>query len=621
MQQENNKILVADTAFLEPELLEQHNFVNVFPMHEGDGAYRSTIENLLKRSKVQSDFYRKVLPKLLLVFREHNPELSEQNYNVVRPTLVWMTSFFCDRTIRVLHTLDKYPSEVLSALRTKENTQFDCLDDQIQSWQFNQSLIVRISKALQIKTIASTEEFSFPEYPVEHVQKSLLFLPPSKGMKELGVRILNKLFSKLKKFSNPFAKYQPIGFHDDYYFSKRGFSGPFGFFRSPVSFDFYCGKKDLKKRELLKSEIKNCAIEDFKDVLRCSVIKVSDEQLYSLAIEFIETFIDYFPTGYLEGSNTNLERALSALKPHNFKAVIGNDTISKYGHFFSAAAQRLGKDSISNQHGGHYGYIQDMAFCGQLEFPMCTKFISWGWTKLEEHFEPCNITALPSPKLSEKVLKSDYIESINSNQKDILYYSNLFHRFPHSSMSAHSRPDFIDEIFDSHGRLFQAANNANLSIIHKPYNMKFVDLYKNQFDQLQNTGGNGYQLLDSKVKGLSPEIIKTCKILVWDQIGSGTLECFTSRVPTMVYWERIYSREIPWAKDLITSLETEGIIHSNPISLINEVKTYRENPALWHNKKSRVDAINRFCEKYARHSDDWPAQWKAYFKKNKLSKE
>ena len=157
-----------------------------------------------------------------------------------------------------------------------------------------------------------------------------------------------------------------------------------------------------------------------------------------------------------------------------------------------------------------------------------------------------------------------------------------------------------------------ALKKAGLTISHKPYNMKFLDLYPRHYRRLEIAGGSGYHLLKSTQKGLSVKLIRTCRILVWDQIGSGTLEAFTSEVPTIVYWKRIYSREAPWARDLVAALEQYGIVHSEPDTLAQEIKTYLADPEAWMKNDGRNQAIKAFCQKFALTDPLWHYKWKEF---------
>jgi putative transferase (TIGR04331 family) len=155
-----------------------------------------------------------------------------------------------------------------------------------------------------------------------------------------------------------------------------------------------------------------------------------------------------------------------------------------------------------------------------------------------------------------------------------------------------------------------AIKEIGLTVKHKPYSMKYVDLYPEHYRRLEIAGGANYCLLNSKQKGLSVDLIKTCRIVLWDQIGSGTLECFTSGVPTIVYWKRMYSRESPWAKELIANLEHCGVVHTDAVELALETKKYLTDPEGWMADKGRKEAIQAFCQKYALTDPRWYIKWR-----------
>ena len=60
---------------------------------------------------------------------------------------------------------------------------------------------------------------------------------------------------------------------------------------------------------------------------------------------------------------------------------------------------------------------------------------------------------------------------------------------------------------------------------------------------------------------MTKKLIKKSKILLWDQIGSGTVEAFACEIPSIIFWKRIYSQESDWARIQIKNLENVGIIH------------------------------------------------------------
>ena len=97
---------------------------------------------------------------------------------------------------------------------------------------------------------------------------------------------------------------------------------------------------------------------------------------------------------------------------------------------------------------------------------------------------------------------------------------------------------------------------------------------------------------------------------MWDQIGSGTLECLTADVPSLVYWRRIYSQEVPWARPLLAELERCGVVHTHPARLAASLGEYLKDPEAWMADRERREAIAAFCREYARTDPRWPAIWR-----------
>ena len=609
-------ILVADTAFIDAQVINQHQLVSVFPREKGDGAFRTSYADLLHRSKLQSEFYSELLPKLMPIFWPYMQEAREQAKHFVRPALVRTTSMFIDRALRVLHRIEQLKDEMIFYAQV-EPIEFISLPDDIkQNWHFNQDIIRRISSALNIESFDIFDQPIYPEYPHEHLQKNLLFRPEKSGPKGALIKVMNRFYRYKEKFSNKNAKFQNIGFGPDkFYLAKRGLIGPFGYFQAPLILNLNLSPKNEQLRREILQKLEKVIAEDFKYFFLKLTSQLDSFQMEALAKAFSQLLIDYFPTAHLEGLSSNLQNAKKTLQLNKVSAVIGHDVMTQNGFFVSVAARLAGKEIIGVQHGGHYGYIEDMSLAAQFEYYFYDKFLTWGWDRIDDHLPQCKTIPLPSPKLSEKPLSADYF-SHDINQRDILFFSNLFHRFPHISTCGQSRPDFIDEISSSQEQLIQALANEALTISHKPFSMRFVDLYPDHFRRLEQKGGNYYQLLKSVHKGITSEYIKTCKIIIWDQIGSGTLECLTSEVPTMIFWQRIYSHESQDARTLVANLENVGVVHRDPIKMSKEIKLYLKDPKGWMENPERQLAIKAFCQKFALVDEKWDRQWKQWLISN-----
>lgn len=611
----NRKFLIADTAFVNKIKKNQFEFISVFPQEKNDNAYRMNLEQLLERSKLQSAFYDEMLPDLKNIFKKHLPEAGNEIEIFIRPVLVIISSMFLDRMARVLHRVNQDSN--LEVVNVEYANGFEWINQIDQNWKINQELIHRISLAIGLKSEELFEPSEYPEYRREHKQTNLLFVPTARGIRGIFYKIMNRFFIYLEKFTFNHSKFQNLGFGiDRFYFGKKGFFGPFGFFEKPIMVSMSPGIRNENLRETLFEEVNELLTTKIESFLIKGCPELPVEKIDNLKNAFINLFIDWFPTSYLEGLSTNLNSFSEYFKDDKSIAVIGHDTSSICGHFVTAVMRKMNKEVIGIQHGGHYGYIEDNSLVAQFEYPLYDKMITWGWTQVDPHFKKIKTYGLPIPKFSEKTLTSNYLMDIKNNpsKPDVTFFSNLFHRFPHISTCGQARVDFIDSISDSQEDLISELKKQNIIIKHKPYNLKYTELYPKHFERLQNAGGENYELLKTTHKGLSIDFIKTSKLIIWDQLGTGAIECFSSSVPTMVFWPRIYSREASWAKETIAGLEACGVIHRQPYLMALEVKKYITNPEEWMSNIERIKAIESFCLNFGKTDPHWAKVWRSQLK-------
>lgn len=614
--QNHRTLFIADTAFISQQISKQHQLLSVFPRKAEDGAYRASLDELFQRSKLQSAYYDELLPKLIPVFKTYMPAAENEIGHFIRPVLFIITSFFADRCIRVLHRIQQQQGKDIAVVKVESVDGFQWPNEITQTWHLNQEIIQRIMLALDFKVVTVLDKENYPEYPNQHVQPNLIFSPQTPGLLGNLSRLLSRSCGLLEKIPNNRGKFQSLGFTmDRYYLAKHGLLGPFSIFQKRLNINLTPSLKNLKLRENLLVEIEGILRPQFELFLSKISQNLQTRELNQLSQAYTRLFIDWFPIGFLEGLSPNLENVRQNLNMNNIVGIAGHSMTSPLGYLASAATRLAGKTVVGVQHGGHLGYIEDNSAHGQTEYALYDKMITWGWTHIDDHLPHCETIPLPGPKLSEQPFKSNYLEKIKSpktNTRDILFLSNLFHRFPNTSTCGQSRVDFIDEISNSQEDLIRAIKDAGLTISHKPFSMKFVDLYPEHYRRLEMAGGTGYRLLKSTHKGLTVKLIKTCRIVLYDQIGTGTLECLTSEVPTMVYWKRIYSREAPCARDLVAALEQYGIVHSNADTLAQEIKTYLADPETWMNSEGRKQAIKAFCQKFALTDPRWYDKWKDF---------
>lgn len=602
-------------------IAEVRKTVSVFPRRPGDGAYRSSYSELKYRGALQSKYYETLLPSLLLVYQQITSEPAARLLPLIRPVLVTLTSLLVDRSIRVAYRLAQYRAENMRVLEVLPYEQFSRLDHlrnlTSQSWHFNQALVQKIASVLGAGSERLIEPNAYPEYPGRPGQKNLLAgPPPSDGLGKLVNRIKNRLLFSWRHMPSLSSRYASLGFSgDDYYLSLRGFYGPFGKFEYEDSFEWASAQRDNKLREYLTIGLKDVFPKATGDLLvELGNGVLSNVQCRQLGQAFPEFFATYCPLNFLEALKPNLLAAARVRNVHKRPLLIGTDLVTDEGHFLAAITKDLGGDVIGMQHGGHYGYIEGMSLNAEFEYSLYDKMITWGWSQFDSELPSTVALPLPSPRLSEASVDVAHVmlNSVGKNRLpgQVLLMTNHLPRFPHISTCGQSRIDFIDEIVASSKELVSAMAAAKISVDHKPYSQTSVDFLEKYYSDLAEIGGAYYRLTVSKQKGISPSLLKDYRAVLWDQIGTGTLDCFVSGIPTMIHWRRIYSRESVEARQLVAELESVGVVHSSSDSLVREMSHLLADPRAWMQDEHRQAAIARFCNKFARTDRRWPAIWR-----------
>ena len=85
-----------------------------------------------------------------------------------------------------------------------------------------------------------------------------------------------------------------------------------------------------------------------------------------------------------------------------------------------------------------------------------------------------------------------------------------------------------------------------------------------------------YKVIKKIDKGFDEELLKHSNLILWNQPGTGFLECISAQIPTMVFWTRLSTEEEGWARDIFEKLEKVGIVHSNTTTLVKEIKIFKK---------------------------------------------
>jgi hypothetical protein len=613
---ERKKILVADSAFISTTFSEDYDLVNIFPMRENDGAYRSNLSDLVYRSKQLSKFYNLILPHFIEAFQSNYKFNDIDPSTIIRPCLITITSLFVDRYIRVSHRLKSNGKNVYvpNVNEIKEIQFFSHIySDSNSNWLLNQTIINKIASALGVKTQKKLNKINgeFPEYPKI---KNLSF-HPFKETNQIIKRIKNRIFFMFSNlFFNGEKHILSLGLgYDDSYLIERGiyfFNGLLKKFTPP---NMLGGKANVRKRKAIKNKVKPEVRHFFNNLILTLKPEISTSELNILYKVWLNLICDWFPTSFIESLATNVGSFKDCRKLKKSKAIIGVEFCEDSKWLVAAFAKKNGINIVGVQHSpAYYGYINDLSLMAQFEYSLYDIMLTFGWNKFQRHLPSCQTIAIPSPRLSCFPLSSNYLlksRFTNKQTKDILFMPSNFNRFPHISTCGQPRVDFLDDVFRSHFKLISQLTDFNFSVDLKSFHKKFMDLYPQYLQEIKKIGGERLNILDLQQKGLQIDFIKKYRIVVWDTLGTGAIDCLSSKVPTMIFWKKIYGRENSFARNLIKDLELSGVIHTTPTSLVKEILKFKKNPKLWMQNKKRVDSVNAFLRQFASSDNKWLERW------------
>ena len=345
-----------------------------------------------------------------------------------------------------------------------------------------------------------------------------------------------------------------------------------------------------------------------------------DNETKKKIIDYYFEFIKFnYPIIFLENLEKNFNYQNQILRKFKSKKIFSSDDESSLSTITYFVSKNLNFDVIKFQHGGHYGYFKDTLAINQIEIKNSDIFIANGWNaKIKKYNEKdyVKFVTLPSPFFSEK---KKYYQSykISSDKKfDFVFLPQFVRPFTADIQGiANVRRDVISEYLKQYWELAISLNKNKMNVNIKFYNKVTINFIKKNLAQLKKKYKETLYFEKHFNKGLNYKLVNSGNIILFDQPGTGFLECLYSGIPTMVYWKKIFSEPSKDSAKIFNQLNKVGIIHNNTETLIKSYKDFKTNHNQWLCYKSRKDAIHEFCKKYAYTDSNWVRVWKNYINK------
>ena len=379
-------------------------------------------------------------------------------------------------------------------------------------------------------------------------------------------------------------------------------------------FNFSKNEYNNAERDLIISNIKPFMKEFNFFFNGYGLTNLQIDNLYDYYCIFLK---ENFPIFFLENLIENYSIIEIFLRKFKKKIVISSDEDSSISTLIFLVGKNLGFKNIKFQHAGGQGYV-DNDFTNQIEIKNCDEYITSGWssTLKNYHNKYVNFHSLPSPWISEK--KIFFKDSLKNSVKkfDFVFFPQFVKPFTNGIQGlSNFRRDVIGRHIKIIDNLAKISNQNNLKLGIKFYN-KTTEFFLNKtIQKLKKNYFSSVNIFSKIDKGISKELIQETNMLIFDQIGTGVLECFNSKIPVMVIYNGDFNMPNNSSIKFYKNLKKCGVLHEDINSLIREYYKFSSSKDMWMNNKQRKKTINNFCKKFALTDENWHVKWKKYLSK------
>lgn len=584
-------------------------------LSEGKNGIKLLKTEIYEFSSELSDLYIHLIDTFAddLLLKNGNLIPRESLKILLRNAIVPLAHCFWERALRIQKVIRFNSNVVIAETKTFPNFIFQIteeLNERISESKFNEYLLSVLAPIWKLNK-ANTDEVCGQEKETQSfktIKNEIFFIGKNKRVINKIIRVLERVLERLFQFEKfpvlTFANAEAALRYKGFYLTH--------FDRVEEGWNFEPLDKLSAVRNNLfnKNRVKSERFENF--LFRFGF---SSEDVATSWERFCFFLQQCFPIQSLEGMEINFKKAKSEIDGDYKKYLISSGDGDTRSTFLIAAAKSKGYKIIKAQHGGHYGYLRDISPVIESELPSADIFLSWGWTRMHEckQLEHIKTIPLPSPWLSERKKYWRHVKAGKTEEYDVLWMPQMMKRFNGAPQGGSSiRRDVLEEFSNYMIDFVHKAIENKIKVHAKPYNPTTVSLLSKTYALLKEIGAGYYTCSETFDKGLTRNLIERCKMVLWDQPGTGFLECLSCEIPTMVLWDRLYCEEESWTEDSFKKLEEVGVIHRTSESLVNEIVDFKKNPSTWLENSQRRKVCSEFSAQFALTSKHWSKEWKQF---------
>lgn len=278
-----------------------------------------------------------------------------------------------------------------------------------------------------------------------------------------------------------------------------------------------------------------------------------------------------------------------------------------YDESFKHAAVRYlrrGAQLLGVQHGGNYGSL-DLMPSEDHETEITDRYYTWGWNRNNCH---ADVRPMPAAKLIRRVQQVP-----NNSARDLLWVTTSAPRY--LLMHPFSPEDFETYLSWQSRFLAALAPQWRDSLRLRPH--------------YEDNGWNLVQRLKSQAPGLRVEgwqqpfssSLAQCRLYVCDHLSTTFLEALAVGKPTVLFWDEKSNVVRPQAQPYYQQLRDAGILFHSPEAAAAALQQAAVDVEAWWNQPMRKQAVEIFCQRFARTSPDSLQEWEQEFRQVLASRE
>ena len=295
------------------------------------------------------------------------------------------------------------------------------------------------------------------------------------------------------------------------------------------------------------------------------------------------------PKSYLENYQNILnlcEKLKLPKKPKYIVSAVGFDVFDFFKIWAAEKKYNFNTKFISIQHGGSY-FITKFHSGEEHLKKISDYFLTWGYVDKKNKVQP--------------FFKVDFKKKINPTKKGKLLFLNYtLNRFAELFQTTFIGPEY--QVMLKEKILF--FRHLDIKIINnvcikdkEDFDLKrFEDkIFREESINIKRIIGNSQ---------ITHDILGESRILVTHLNSTGFLESLSMNFPTIVYFNLSYDKIRADAIPYIEQLKKANILFDDPISAARMINKVWDNVDFWWNSKKTQFAVNFFCNRYARTTND-----------------